>query len=57
LFIEAPGHSVKATIAGEAVPGQISSLYPSIRPAVERAGSDETAVTKANAGKIISLVL
>jgi hypothetical protein len=48
---------VKATIAGEAVPGQISSLYPSIRPAVERAGSDETAVTKANAGKIISLVL
>jgi carbonic anhydrase len=40
---------VKATIAGKAVPGQISSLYPSIRPAVERAGSDETAVTKANA--------
>jgi hypothetical protein len=32
---------VEAVIAGEAVPGQISSLYPSIRPAVERAGSDE----------------
>ena len=42
---------MKATIAGEAVPDQISSLYPSVRPAVERAGSDETAVTKANAGK------
>ena len=35
------GIAVEAVIAGEAVPGQISSLYPSICPAVERAGSDE----------------
>jgi carbonic anhydrase len=41
--------AVKATIAGKAVPGQISSLYAPIRPAVERAGPDETAVIKANA--------
>ena len=47
------GHSacgaVKATIAGSAVPGQISALYAPIRPAVERAGSDLEAVIKANA--------
>lgn len=38
------GHSscgaVKASIAGEPVPGQISALYQHIRPAVNRAGGD-----------------
>lgn len=47
------GHSncgaVKATIEGKAVPGQISSLYAHIRPAVEAAGSDLEAAIKANA--------
>ncbi|HEY6376130.1 MAG TPA: carbonic anhydrase [Edaphobacter sp.] len=47
------GHSgcgaVKATIAGTEVPGQISALFPSIRPAVDQAGKDLVAVTKANA--------
>ncbi len=47
------GHSacgaVKATIQGKDVPGQISSLFPHIRPAVDQAGSDVEAVTKANA--------
>ncbi len=47
------GHSgcgaVKATIEAKAVPGQISALYAPIRPAVERAGADLAAVTKANA--------
>lgn len=47
------GHSgcgaVKATIAAHAVPGQISALYAPIIPAVERAGTDLTAVIKANA--------
>jgi len=47
------GHSscgaVKATIQGKAVPGQISSLFPHIQPAVDQAGSDLVAVTKANA--------
>lgn len=47
------GHSgcgaVKATIAGKAVPGQISALYAPIRPAVMRAGADLEAATKANA--------
>jgi carbonic anhydrase len=46
------GHSgcgaVKAAIAGNAVPGQISALFPHIQPAVN-AGSDLVAVTKANA--------
>ncbi len=41
--------AVKATIQGKAVPGQISALYPHIQPAVERAGSDLEAATKANA--------
>ncbi|HEX3470891.1 MAG TPA: carbonic anhydrase [Silvibacterium sp.] len=47
------GHSncgaVKATIQGKAVPGQISSFFPHIQPAVEQAGPDLVAATKANA--------
>ena len=47
------GHSncgaVKATIQGKAVPGQISSLFPHIQPAVNEAGPDLAAATKANA--------
>jgi carbonic anhydrase len=47
------GHSncgaVAATIKGAAVPGQISALYPHIRPAVDLAGTSTDAVTKANA--------
>ncbi|HVJ41383.1 MAG TPA: carbonic anhydrase [Dongiaceae bacterium] len=47
------GHSncgaVKATIDGKPVPGQISSLYAHIRPAVDAAGSDLEAAIKANA--------
>lgn len=41
--------AVKATIEGEAVPGQISALYRYIRPAVDQAGPDLLAATKANA--------
>ena len=47
------GHSncgaVKATIQGKEVPGQISSLFPHIQPAVDQAGHDLEAATKANA--------
>ena len=47
------GHSncgaVKATIQGKEVPGQISSLFPHIQPAVDQAGSDLEAATQANA--------
>jgi carbonic anhydrase len=47
------GHSncgaVKATIQGKSVPGQISSLFPHIQPAVDQAGPDLAATTKANA--------
>jgi len=47
------GHSncgaVKATMQGNNVPGQISSLFPHIQPAVDQAGSNPEAVTKANA--------
>jgi carbonic anhydrase len=47
------GHSncgaVAATVKGSAVPGQISVLYSRIRPAVDLAGSDAEAATKANA--------
>src|SRR5262245_13089263 len=47
------GHSncgaVAATIKGSTVPGQISALYPHIRPAVDLAGSNTEAATKANA--------
>jgi carbonic anhydrase len=41
--------AVHAAIEGEAVPGQISALYPYIRPAVDQAGPDLTAAIKANA--------
>lgn len=41
--------AVAATIAGKAVPGQISALYPHIRPAVDKAGPDLEAATRANA--------
>ena len=41
--------AVKAAIQGNAVPGQISSLFPHIQPAVDQAGSDLAAATKANA--------
>jgi carbonic anhydrase len=47
------GHSncgaVAATIKGSDVPGQISALYPRIRPAVDLAGPDTEAATMANA--------
>lgn len=47
------GHSgcgaVKAAIQGKGVPGQISSLFPHIQPAVDQAGTDLAAVAKANA--------
>lgn len=47
------GHSscgaVKASIAAQAVPGQISTLYRYIRPAVDQAGADYNAVGRANA--------
>jgi len=46
------GHSncgaVKATIEGKEVPGVISSLFPHIQPAVDQAGKDLEAATKAN---------
>lgn len=41
--------AVKATIQAKEVPGQISALYPHIQPAVEQAGTDLEAATKANA--------
>ena len=41
--------AVKASIEAKAVPGQISALYPYIRPAVDKAGSDLEAAIKANA--------
>ncbi len=51
--IMALGHSgcgaVRAAIAGEPVPGQISALFPYIRPAVVGAGPDPEATSKANA--------
>jgi carbonic anhydrase len=47
------GHSncgaVKATIQAKEVPGQISALFPHIQPAVDHAGSNVEAATKANA--------
>ncbi len=47
------GHSscgaVKAAIQGAAVPGQISSLFPHIQPAIDQAGPDVDATIKANA--------
>jgi carbonic anhydrase len=41
--------AVKASIEAKAVPGQISGLYPYIRPAVDPAGSDLEGAIKANA--------
>ncbi len=41
--------AVKAAIAGKAVPGQISTLYPALREAVNKAGPDPEATAKANA--------
>lgn len=41
--------AVKATIAGKEVPGQISSLYLYLRPAVTTAGDNLRAATEANA--------
>jgi carbonic anhydrase len=41
--------AVKATIQGKEVPGQISALFPHIQPAVDQAGPDLEAATKANA--------
>lgn len=41
--------AVKAAIQGKGVPGQISALFPHIQPAVDQAGPDPEAVTKANA--------
>ena len=41
--------AVKATIEGKAVPGQISTLYAPIRPAVDAAGPDLGATIDANA--------
>ena len=47
------GHSncgaVKAAVGGKAVPGQISTLYAHLQPAVDEAGHDSKAATKANA--------
>jgi carbonic anhydrase len=41
--------AVKATIQGKEVPGQISVLYQHIQPAVDQAGTNLEAATKANA--------
>ena len=41
--------AVKASIEAKAVPGQISALYPYIRPAIDQAGPDLEAAIKANA--------
>jgi len=47
------GHSacgaVKAAIQGKDVPGQISSLFPHIQPAIDQAGPNLEAAAKANA--------
>jgi carbonic anhydrase len=40
--------AVKATIQAKDAPGQISALYPHIQPAVNQAGSNLDAATKAN---------
>jgi carbonic anhydrase len=41
--------AVKASIEAKAVPGQISTLYPYIRPAVDQAGGNLETAIKANA--------
>jgi carbonic anhydrase len=47
------GHSgcgaIKAAIGAKAVPGQISALFSAIRPAIDQAGPDDDAVSRANA--------
>ena len=47
------GHSgcgaVKAAIKGQSVPGQISSLFPHLQPAVDQGNHDVTETTKQNA--------
>jgi carbonic anhydrase len=48
--------AVKATIQAKEVPGQISALFPHIQPAVDQAGPNLEAATKANA-KIQSALL
>jgi carbonic anhydrase len=54
------GHSncgaVKATIQGKEVPGQISALFPHIQPAVDQAGPNLEAATKANAKIQVALL-
>jgi carbonic anhydrase len=40
--------AVKATIQAKEVPGQISALFPHIQPAVDQAGPNLDAATKAN---------
>jgi carbonic anhydrase len=41
--------AVKAGIGGKPVPGQISTLYPYLRPAIIKGGTDVEEVTKQNA--------
>ena len=41
--------AVSAAIKGKEVPGQISSLFPHIQPAIDQAGSNLEAAIKANA--------
>jgi len=48
--------AVSATMQNQAVPGQISGLYPYIRPAVDQAGSDLDAAIRANARYQASLL-
>src|SRR5580658_612762 len=40
--------AIQAAVQGTAVPGQISALFPYIRPAVEQAGPDVEATVRAN---------
>ena len=40
--------AVKATIQAKEAPGQISALFPHIQPAVDQAGSNLEAATRAN---------
>ncbi len=44
------GGAVTAAMRNAVVPGQISILYSSIRPAIAQAGQDLEAAIKANAG-------
>jgi carbonic anhydrase len=41
--------AVSAAIKGKGVPGQISALFPHIQPAIDQAGTNLEAATKANA--------